>query len=199
MHAGVGFGLIVSCIFAIGVAAIHANLIIFPIVTSSEVSYFDGLDDDRVLVGASHNVFVAKVLKKVGQPVGEAGILTQFEVQIVSNIKGTLSGKIFVSQEGGYENGILRLVENQPLLSVGTTYLLTTRGNEKMGYLATAYPRDWFVVSTDANLTLQQLQVLAAKDKMVLSLQDAYAHEIPFQIDVDTGHDYNSYASTLAE
>lgn len=80
-------------------------------------------------------------------------------------------------------------------MRVGTTYVFTTRTNERGEYLATSYPRGWFVVSTDASLTIQQLQVLAAVDKNVLALQDAYVHEIPFQIDVDSGNAINSYQS----
>lgn len=192
----VGVGLAAMVLLVLGVA-IHLNLIVFPYVISTEVSYLPGLEDNRVLVGASHNVFVGKVLRKIGQTSGEAGPLTRFEIQIVTNVKGTLKGKVIVSQEGGYRNGILRLVENQSLMNVGTTYVFTTRGNEESGYLATSYPRGWFVVSTDATQTIEQLQALAAIDQTVLALQDAYMNEILLQVDVDNNQAFNSYQSLL--
>lgn len=94
MSSGV---VLAGILLGIGIA-IHANLIILPFVQSSEARYLDGLDDDRVLVGISHNIFVGKVLKKVGQTAGEAGPLTQFEVQIVNNVNGLLSGKVVINQ-----------------------------------------------------------------------------------------------------
>jgi hypothetical protein len=120
-------------------------------------------------------------------------------VLVVSNIKGVLSGSMIVNQEGGYENGILRLVEDQPLMTVGTTYALTARTNGQGEYLASSYPRGWLIVSSDAKLTVDQLRILAATNKIVLTLQDAYKHEILFQFDVDNRTAFNSYKSLQTE
>lgn len=190
----IGIVVTLAVVFAFG-AAIRANLIILPIERTIEARLFDGLDDDRVLVGVSHVVFVGKVVKKIGQTPGEAGPLTQFDVQVVQNIKGVLSGTVVMNQEGGYENGILSLVESQPLLKVGTTYLLSARSDGKGHYLVIPFPRARVVVNADSSLTIQQLVTLVAKDKNVLALQDAYVHEILFQADIDNGNAFNSYQS----
>ena len=190
----IGLCLVFAVVLAFGLA-IHGNVILLPFERSSEARLFDGLDDDRVLVGASHIVFVGKVIKKSGQTPGEAGPLTQFEVQVVQNIKGNLTDTVTMNQEGGYENGILSLVENQPLLIPGTTYLLSARTDGKGNYLVLPFARGRLVVSTDASLTKEQLISVAAKDQNVLALQEAYVHEIPLQVDVNNGNAWNSYTS----
>ncbi len=183
------------CVFVLGIA-VHANLIIFPFVRSIEVRLIDGLDDDRVLVGVSHVVFVGKITKKIGQTAGETGPLTQYEVQVIQNIKGTLVGSVILNQEGGYENGILSLVEGQSLLRVGTTYILSARTDGNGNYLVIPHPRGRIVVTTKSNLSLEKLISLAVADKNMIAMQNAYIHEIPFQIDIDKGNNFNSYESS---
>ncbi len=184
----------VMLLTAAGVA-IHSNLIILPFTRTTEARLFDGLNDDRILVGASHVVVVGKVIKKIGQTEGEAGPLTQFEIQIVQSIKGKLSGSFVLNQEGGYQNGILSLVEDQALLLSGTTYLLSARTDGQGNYLVIPFPRARLPISADAKLTLQDLVSLSALNKDVAALRDAYTHEIPLQMDVDSGNAYNSYRS----
>src|SRR5690242_20537317 len=60
-----------------------------------------GLSDDRVLMGASHFVFVGKVLDQVGRA-RVAGRMpgAQFNVDVVQNIKGNIKGTVVVNQWG---------------------------------------------------------------------------------------------------
>lgn len=93
-------------------------------------SYAFEADDKRKLVGASENVFVGRVLKKVGskgipalEPIpGEdnSSPATQFEVEVINNIKGELEGKVVVNQHGGDDrDGQLTLLEEDPLFELG--------------------------------------------------------------------------------
>jgi hypothetical protein len=178
---------------------IHTNTIHLPFEQTIEVRLVDGLEDDRVLAGVAHVVFVGKVTKKISQTMGETGPLTQFDVQVIQNIKGELSESIVINQEGGYRNGILSIVENQPLLQIGTTYILAARSDGKGNYLAIPYPRAQIILTTDTTLSSAELTTLAATQTNVLAMEEAYRNEIPFQIDIELGNDINSYTSTQTE
>src|SRR5712692_5597487 len=99
------------------------------------------LADDRVLMGASHNVFVGKVISQIGtraEPLssGKAIPITQFSVELISNVKGNLQGTVTVEQSGGYQDGVLLVNEDGDtfgpsnksgagyLMQPGSTYLL---------------------------------------------------------------------------
>ena len=109
---------------------------------------FMDVSDDRVLVGAAHNVFIGKVVAQTGSkpntPPVEAGDVlgfspqTQVSVEVLENIKGNLNGTITVSQYGGYEEksdvSQLVLIEGDKLLEPGKTYLFATRFNDIDGW-----------------------------------------------------------------
>src|SRR5712692_6935805 len=61
---------------------------------------------DIYLMGVSHNVFVAKITKQVATTTRAGTPATQFEAEVVFNIKGNVQGTITVEQEGGYVKGI---------------------------------------------------------------------------------------------
>jgi hypothetical protein len=82
---------------------------------------------DRRLVGAVDNVFVGHVIAQVGTtPSGDVPE-TQFAVEVVESIKGTLRGKVIVNQEGGMQGVAPILFDHDPLLKPGATYLFATR------------------------------------------------------------------------
>ena len=109
---------------------------------------FMDVSDDRMLVGAAHNVFIGKVVAQTGSkpntPPVEAGDVlgfspqTQVSVEVLENIKGNLNGTITVSQYGGYEEksdvSQLVLIEGDKLLEPGKTYLFATRFNDIDGW-----------------------------------------------------------------
>ena len=173
---------------------IHFNIIKLPITRSIEVRFLDNLDNDQIFVGAMHNIFIGKVLKKVGQTnTNAAPITTQFEVEILDNIKGELSGKMVISQEGGYDNGIFTTIEGQALLTAGSTYILSARTDGTSHYLISSFPRGKILLSQNPFITGDELQTVIASNKDVQSLKDAYIHEQPLKIDVENGYDYNKY------
>lgn len=87
-------------------------------------SYPANYDDNAILVGASHNVFVGKVIAQVGTKDFVGNPATQFSVEIITHIKGDLKDTVVVNQEGGYRNGVLYLMEESGgLLVPGSTYL----------------------------------------------------------------------------
>lgn len=192
--------IIIPLAIFIGVIAVtsllHVNIIKLPLERAMHARYIDGLADDRVFVGAMHNIFVAKVVRTVGQTVSEnAPITTQFEVEIVTNIKGELSGKMIISQEGGYQNGIFYSMEGQKLMQAGSTYIMSARTDGQGTYLVSSYPRGLILLSKNAELTVVQLSDLSAASADVLALKIAYTQEIPYQVDVDNAFNLNSYSS----
>lgn len=172
------------------------------------------LNDDRVLMGASHNVFVGRVVSQIATiavPAGSNGTLpvTQFSVEPVLNIKGNLQGTVTVEQFGGYQNGVLYVTDGgdafvssnasvggSHLMRPGSTYLFTTRYQNDGAYYLWAAPPASKLISQDSNLSNNQLQALAESDERVQQLQAAYPNEVLVADDVRTGNTRNSYVST---
>ncbi len=191
------FGGSVLLLALLGVG-LYTNTIKLPIekVIGSEALYVADFSDNRKLVGASQNVFVAKVIKQVGNEDIGIGPVTQFEVEIVYNIKGTLSGSIEVLQQIGYENGILHVPHGGSLLQLGETYLLATRNRNGQGwYYINSHQNGSKLISRDSNLDIVQLQSLAKNDEKVIELQEAYKNEILLEDDIRTNNTRNSYQS----
>ena len=162
-----------------------------------EMEYAADFSNNRVLMGASHNVFVGKIIKQVGDKERGIGPETQFEVQIVFNIKGNLQGGVTVDQEGGYKNGILYYVQSgAPLLIPGATYLLATRysSQEKWYTLNPSLSGSQFIIN-DSNLSIDQLKTLARNDIRVKQLEAAYPNEILLDADIKNNNALNSYQS----
>lgn len=94
--------------------------------------------DDTDLVGFADNVFVGRVVGRVGssgpspgRPFGD----TRFRVEVLGNVKGGLEGTVTVAQEGSRdpERGCLRLAEGDPLLERGQEVMFFTRRDERRG------------------------------------------------------------------
>jgi hypothetical protein len=158
-------------------------------------------------VGASHNIFVAKVIGQVGTKELGIGPETQFNVEIIDNIKGELKGIVMVDQLGGYENRVLYVVgdinnasfknkKNSYFLQPGSTYLFATRYNSKQNwYTLNSYPTASKVLDTGANLSNSQLKSLAESDSRVKALKIAYPHEILLDADIKNNNILNNYKS----
>lgn len=113
-----------------------------------QVDFIVDVTDDRALVGAVDNVFIGKVIAQTGNKSNtvppEAGDIpgfspqTQFSVEVLENIKGSLNGIITVSQYGGYaeKSGVNQLVltEGDKLLEPGKTYLFAAGVNKVDGW-----------------------------------------------------------------
>ncbi len=131
-------------------------------VGEAHVAYPFDVKDERLLVGDADNVFVGRVVEKVGASgLDSVGVpeqwdvptpRTQFSVEVLNNVKGALQGTVTVSQDGGYveyaadrdypEAGVqagervreLILVEGDPLLEPGQEYLLVTKQDQERGW-----------------------------------------------------------------
>lgn len=197
----------IIAIFGMG---LYTNIIKLPITRMISPQYIKDFSDNRVLMGASHNVFVGKVIKQTGSKRLGAAPETQFAVDVILNIKGDLQGTAVVNQFGGYKNGILYLVrggdvigpvdkENADtdfLLNPGVTYLFTTRYNsEENWHTATSHPSGRKVISRDVNLDRAGLEMLAQNDEKVAILREAYKNEILLDEDVKQNNARNSYQS----
>lgn len=187
--------LLLVTIFGIG---LYTNMIKLPIgkEINSDALYVTDFSDDRKLMGSSHNVFVGKIIKQVGNEDIGIGPVTQFEVEVIGNIKGDLNGTVVILQQIGYENGILHAPHGGSLMQPGETYLLATRNSDGQGwYYVNPHPNGSKLISRDATLDKIQLQNLAKNDEKTMKLQEAYKNEILLVEDVEQNNTRNSYQS----
>jgi hypothetical protein len=195
---------LVGAVFTIGAfaAAFHANVIHFPFQADVHTQNVVDFQNDKALMGASHNVFVGRVVKQVGTKTRVEVPETQFSVEVVSNIKGNLTGTVVVDQFGGYKNGVLYVVDGESahevdgttagavgsttgLLEIGKTYLFATRYS---------VDEKWYTLISDP-AAKKMLSSDFAKDSRVIALQKAYKNEILLDADVQAKTTFNSYKS----
>lgn len=175
------------------------------IVTIKPSTLFD-FSDDRVLMGASQNVFVGKVIKQVGtKSFGATFPETQFLVEVVSNLKGNLNGEVAINQPGGYRNGTLTIMDDGDphvssngkgyLFAPGSTYLFATRYSKKNNIYGVSSSYTWKLISTNKTLTTNQLRTLSVGSERVKKLQTVYPNEILSPFDVEAHNTANSFQS----
>ena len=95
--------------------------------------------DARILVGTAHNVFLGRVIRTLGlatnTPTSNPPYpRTLFEVEVIANVKGNLSGSVLLRQIGGARDGYyIRVQSDNPLdpdaaglLNEGAAYLFVT-------------------------------------------------------------------------
>lgn len=179
----VGAGLILlSCIAVFSSAAKSS-------ITYSDSIYPVDFSDDRVLVGASDNVFVGEVLEESGTKDTEIGVETQFKVRVLKNIKGELPEEITLDQLGGYSNGVLHVIDVEPgneeaakeyMLQPGQTYILATRVNKEQNWhTLISYPSAKSRITEIADKSEESF----SSNERVQTLSAAYLHEVPFAFD----------------
>jgi hypothetical protein len=144
-----------------------------------EVDYAIEPTDERQLVGFATNVFVGRVIGKVGAegaPLSGPGdqVLprTQVSVAVLENIKGDLRGKVTVSQTGGYDKSVGREVriEGDPLLEPGQELLFATSHNRE---------EDWYTVAAQPFGTVP-IEDQQQRTDVVERFEQAREHQIPF-------------------
>lgn len=176
----------------------HNNSLIKNKSVAVEDAYVVNYADDQILVGASHNIFIGKVIGKIGN-ISDDGIPeTQFMVDVISNIKGDLDGQVIVDQQGGYSSdGTFYYIEGGvPLLQTGITYLVATRYNPAKNWnVLNSYPTASKIISTDSTISNDQLKALIDADPRVKALKIAYPNEILLEADVAYHNTLNSYQS----
>ncbi len=180
-----------------------------------DMQFASNLADDRVLLGASHNVFVGKVVGRVNTRIVPLDSrfnipITQFSVEVISNIKGNLQETVTVNQVGGYEGNSLFVVQggdtfapsssinsSNYLLQPGDTYLFATRYNNGT-YDLWPYAGALTLISGTNTLSVDQLKAVASQNNRFIALQAAYPHEILWSYDVKDHDTRNSYQSVQA-
>ncbi len=191
---------------------LHTNAIKLPIQNIIYMQYADDLSDNKILIGASHNVFTGKVIKKVGDDGGIGFPETQFEVEVIFNIKGNIKGNVIVNQEGGYQDGVLYTASIDGdtmapstgrignLLQPGTTYLFATRNTTGEGwYHLISHSNASKVITGDTSLTFIELKAIVQNDEKVQEFQEAYKSEVLLEVDVQNNYTRNSYQSLLED
>jgi hypothetical protein len=144
-------------------------------VVNARALYTFDVQDKRKLVGFASHVFVGRVGKEVGTeglPTSKPGYSapqTQFAVEVLDTIKGRLAGTVTVNQRGGYRDGVLVLMEHDPLLVPGQTYLFVTRLNPDKGWYTISAPGLADIPLTDA----------AQRAAVVAEFREAHRQEIP--------------------
>lgn len=103
----IGLAVLLTLVFL----GLYTNTLKLPITHKILLQHAADFSDDRILMGSSHNVFVAKVIKQTGNEPQTSAPSTQFAVEIIENIKGDLEGSVTVDQLGGYKDGVLYLVQ----------------------------------------------------------------------------------------
>ncbi|MEH7379966.1 hypothetical protein V7138_05735 [Bacillus sp. JJ1533] len=142
-----------------------------PIIRTMETNSVIDIYNPREVVGFSDNVFLGKVIKQVDTKSLNGYPETQFEVEVLDNIKGELKGTIKVNQQGGYEGEYLFLMEDDKLLVKGQTYLFATR------YLK---EENWHtVIPVGGDIPFNND---GEKKELIEKYKKAYKEEIPFKI-----------------
>lgn len=175
-------------------------------VVTMHPQYVADFADDKVLVGASHNVFVGKVIAQSGTKQLGATPETQFSVEIIRNVKGELQGVVTVNQQGGYKDGVLYITESgdvsapgkgeRYMLQNGSTYLFATRYNESENWhTLNTFPTARKFLSADQGLSQEQLATVAVSDARVRQLYAAYPDEVLLEADIKAKNILNSFES----
>lgn len=150
-------------------------------VINVEVNYAFEPTDERQLVGFATNVFVGRVVEKVGTegaplsgPGDRAVPRTQFSVAVLNNIKGDLGGQVTVSQTGGYDRVTDRQVrvEGDPFLTPEREYLLITSYDREEG---------WYTIAAQPFGTVR-IEGGRHRAGLVKKFEQAREEQIPFDL-----------------
>ncbi len=127
-------------------------------------------NNTRELVGFSSNVFVAKIIEIIGTEPRLGDPETQFNAEVIYNIKGNLEGRVTI-----------RNYRNFHQIQPGVTYVFAARGDSARGYTLNTNSAVSKLISANSTLTNSQLAELAENDSRVQELLVGYVYEIIVQ------------------
>ncbi len=133
-------------------------------------SYVTDVSNDSKLAGIADNIFIGEVKAQLGNKKQDKVPESQFKVEVIQNIKGSLIGAVTVNQQGGNDSGSLILVEGDSLLEVGRTYLFATRVNQEQKWNTLVPVYGDIRVDNDVK-----------KNDLIDRFTRAYKEEIPFK------------------
>lgn len=173
-----------------------------------EQLYAADFSNDQILVGASHNIFIGRVIAKIGNKERGIGPETQYQVEVLHSLKGDLTDYVTLNQRGGFSDGTLYVYgdeekdttpedgDSEYLLTPGYTYLFATRFNETENWhTLNTYPTARKLLSKQMK-TGEELSNLK-NDSRVIALTDAYEKEILLSADVKQRNTLNSYKTKI--
>ncbi|MFI6043309.1 hypothetical protein ACIA8C_16865 [Nocardia sp. NPDC051321] len=132
--------------------------------------------DPKAVAGWADAIFVGTVEKYLHTEAPASGTPeTQFQVSVVTELKGDLPTKVVVNQIGGIaRNHDLIVVDGMPLISAGKSYLFIAR------YYA---EKKWLTIANGlgaTELTGPNRANREAEPDAVKRMRDAIAHQKPF-------------------
>ena len=140
----------------------------------AHVQYITVFSDDRKLAGFSDDVFFGRIERRLGQVSGPVP-RTQFQVTVLETLKGSVSGSVVVSQEGGTGRFCIksRMADDPYLMESGKSYLLFTKLWPSRGWhsIVSGYGKYELVAAEDAE---------RFRDRFTEAIQN----EIPFVLPV---------------
>ena len=186
------------------------------------VPIYASVTNDRVNVGTASNVVVGRVTRNLGtiswtrEAIGGSvaaaardrvvgSPVTHFQIEVLSSIKGNLSGQMVLEQAGGIRDGVLwrqvSTTEDQNgagLLEVGSTYILFTAGfqsearlqgyarlgiePEKVERMVTLLPQSERRILISTNAALSPKELLEIAQPRLALLQAAAPNQISAQM-----------------
>ncbi len=158
----------------ISVILITAIYLILPVERANiDSMYVTNLDNNEKMIGLNDNVFVVKILKNRGPEKKNKIIVTNYEAEVLMNIKGNASKNIIVTQDAGYKNFKKTLVvpENLDLLKEGSIYILSTRSGGDVKYGLTSH----------RNTMIKIEEKDFKNNPKILEFKKAYINEIPYR------------------
>ena len=101
-----------------------------------QASYVTDFSDDRKLVGFADDVFFGQVVENLGTSEKRGPPESQFRVQVLETLKGTLEGEVTVNQSSEFHVGASQdeFMGEPALLGRGNSYLLVTRTSQETGW-----------------------------------------------------------------
>ncbi|MEH6796692.1 MAG: hypothetical protein V7694_21415 [Rhodococcus sp. (in: high G+C Gram-positive bacteria)] len=147
--------------------------------THAEASWVIDIHNLRQVAGFADAVFVGTVLEQTGFETERSAIPeTQFRVQVSDSLKGDVAEEVTVNQQGGTDpkTGEVLLLEDDPMIEVGKSYLFATRYNADFDF--------YTVIPFNGHEELDQSAargVQPGDSDVVKGMRDAIANEIPYE------------------
>lgn len=141
--------------------------------------------DDRLLVGFAENVFLATIGQRVSDRDMSGTPATQFSAQVLTNLKGDLSGEIVVSQVP--EDDVIEIESDGSYrhphpLQRGATYILATSyDTQRNQHTLLPHFNAHILVSNEPSIDAEQLNRMLLSSLRYAELNEALKHQITLE------------------